>query len=164
MILSHGSDIYALCETHLRNDNVLSVEGYQWFGRNRHESEISRQAWRGSGGVGFLVSENLLRRYGASVIDASTEGILWLKLSSKKDSDMGMLLCVCYLPPEGSSTGNNAQEFYDSLLAQLYMYSDGKPVLISGDVNARTGTKQDWPNDTSIRPRVSILPSSLHVP
>ena len=148
--------MYALCETHLRAEGVIAVDGFQWFGHNRPDSAISQQAWRGSGGVGFLVSDHMLRRFKATVVDTSTDGIMWLRLTLKGDTDIGMLLCVSYLPPEGSSTGNNAQEFYDSLLSQLYQHYDGSPTVICGDVNARIGTKQDCDGDNSIRARVAM--------
>ena len=132
------------------------MEGFHWFGHNRPEHSLSQQAWRGSGGVGFLVADKLLLKHKVAVIDTSVDGIMWLKLSLKNEDDQGLLLCVCYLPPEGSSTGNHAQEFYDALLSQLYMYYDGNPVIICGDFNGRIGDKQDCPDDASIRPRVPV--------
>ncbi|CAG2214260.1 unnamed protein product [Mytilus edulis] len=54
-----------------------------------------------------------------------------------------LYLCVCYLQPERSSRGNIAQEFYDHLLSQVYLYSSYNPVLICGDFNGRIGNSQD---------------------
>ena len=61
------------------------------------------------------------------MLDKSYEGILWIHLHSKGDCDYAMVICACYLPPEGSSRGDNAQEFYDTLLTQKYMYYGGDP-------------------------------------
>ena len=89
------------------------------------------------------------------MIDDTYEGILWIKLSLKHDPGISVLLCVCYLPPEGSSRGNQVQEFYDTLLAQVYLHWDGSPTLICGEFNGRIGTKQDS-SDETIRPCVAI--------
>ena len=137
----------------MRGNDVITVSGFKWIGQNR--TNISENALRGSGGVGFLISEKLLTDCNYDVIDDTYEGILWIKLSLKHDPEISVLLCVCYLPPEGSSRGNQVQEFYDTLLAQVYLHWDGSPTLICGDFNGRIGTKQDS-SDETIRPRVAI--------
>ena len=141
IIDKHGSDIYSICETHLCNDDTISVDGYQWFGHNR--TVPSGRAISGSGGVWFLISHEILKQYKADVTDKSTKGILWLTLTMKDKTDIGLLLCVCYLPSEGSSRGNVSQEFYDCLVSQLYLYYDGNPAVILGDYNGRIGMKGD---------------------
>ena len=153
IVIKHSADVYGLCETHLRDNDVITVSGFKWIGQNR--TNISENALRGSGGVGFLISDKLLTDYNYDVIDDTYEGILWIKLSLKHDPETSVLLCVCYLPPEGSSRGNQVQEFYDTLLAQVYLHWDGSPTLICGDFNGRIGTKQDSCDET-IRPRVAI--------
>lgn len=45
-------DVICVCESHLIADEVLSIDGYIWFGNNcKH---ISPRARKGSGGVGIL--------------------------------------------------------------------------------------------------------------
>ena len=155
IISKHNSDIYAICETHLRNDSDINVDGYKWYGHNR--TELHGNAIRGSGGVGFLISDSILVKYDAHIIDNSCEGILWLKLTAKGESELYLLLCVCYLPPEGSSRGNWAQAFYEALLAQIYLHYDGSPLVICGDYNGRMGVKQDCEaDDTGIPQRVPL--------
>ena len=65
--------------------------------------------------------------------DKSTAAILWLTLNMKDNTDIGLLLCVCYLPHEGSSRGNVSWEFFYCLLSQLYLHYDGNPTLMLGD-------------------------------
>ena len=48
-------DILGISETHLLNDQVLSVERFTWFGNNR--KGLDRKAKKGSGGVGFLINK-----------------------------------------------------------------------------------------------------------
>ena len=89
-------------------------------------------------------------------IDKTLDGILWIELKMKNDHDIKLLLCVCYLPPEGSSRGNIAQEFYDTLLSQIYMYYDDSPMLLCGDYNARIGSKIDWNNHELVTSRTPL--------
>ena len=117
------------------------MDGYQWFGHNM--TVLSGRAISGSGGVGFLIPHEILKQYKAEVTDKSTEGILWLTLTMKDNTDIGLLLCLCYLPPEGSSRGNVSREFYDFLLSQLFLHYDGNPTVILGDYNGRIGMKGD---------------------
>ena len=44
--------------THLKNCDVLNMNGYKWFGNNRQE--LHKNATRGSGGVGFLIKNHLV--------------------------------------------------------------------------------------------------------
>ena len=52
-----------------------------------------------------------------------------------------LYLCVCYIPPTNSSRGDISGEFYDILTHNVYEYSDGTPMVICGDFNARIGNK-----------------------
>ena len=44
------------------------VEGYRWFGCNRRT--LHRKAVRGSGGVGVLIREEVLKEYAVEVLDS----------------------------------------------------------------------------------------------
>ena len=117
------------------------MDGFKWFGKNR--ALLHRRAPCGSGGVGFLVRDTLLEVFDVSVLDDSVEGILWLKLSGK-EQQLVFHVCVCYLPPEGSTRNVNVQEFYDNLLSQVYMYQNGGNFYICGDFNSRCGDMDDF--------------------
>ena len=70
---------------------------------------IHVRAKTGSGGVGFFIKVELLNYFDVSVLDDTSEGILWLKLVT-------LLHCVCYLPPENSSRRIDVNTYFDSLL------------------------------------------------
>ena len=46
-----------LTETWLRGIETAGFDGYRWFGHNR--ASVSKNAARGSGGVGVLVKESM---------------------------------------------------------------------------------------------------------
>ena len=50
---------------------------------------------RGSGGVGFLVCDEVLERVGVEVVDADVEDVLWVRLGQE---DEALTLAVYYLP------------------------------------------------------------------
>ena len=160
VVLNAGFDIYAICESHLKDNNELNVNGYKWFGNNR--VNLDPNAIRGSGGVGFLVSDDTLSKFEANTIDDRYEGILWIRLDSKCDDTLSVVLCVCYLPPEGSSRGNSAQEFYDNLLGQVYMYYDGSPLYLLGDYNGRIGNKKDFNTAIESLPTRSVIDNNTN--
>ena len=58
IIHSVDYDILALCETFLRDDQVIELDNYKWIGHNR--LHLAQNAARGSGGVGLLVKTKLL--------------------------------------------------------------------------------------------------------
>ena len=51
-------DVMALVETWLKGDEVIDIERYLWFGRNR--KSLHRKAVRGSGGIGCLLHKEVL--------------------------------------------------------------------------------------------------------
>jgi hypothetical protein len=88
-------DILGIAESKLKPGINLSVPGYKWIGHNR--TQLHKKARCGSGGVGFLIKERVLDDYCLETLDSSYEGILWIKLSGKRDKSV-INLCVCYLP------------------------------------------------------------------
>ena len=53
MIKSLELDLIGVCETFLRGNNELQLDGYTWLGNNR--KALSKRAIRGSGGVGLFI-------------------------------------------------------------------------------------------------------------
>ena len=66
-------DIICLCETFLRDEHSLNIEGYSWYGNNR--KCISKRAIRGSGGVGVLIKQSVLNQYDIATVTDKYEGI-----------------------------------------------------------------------------------------
>ena len=134
-------DIIGLAETHLRDDNVPFIEGFSAFTHNR--KHLHRRARVGSGGVCLLIKSCLLEQFTVSILDSSVEDILWVEVKDKFTLKV-LNICVCYLPPEGSSRHVDPHAFFDNLLSQIYIYQDIGPYLICGDFNARCSNEPDY--------------------
>lgn len=96
---SLNADIITICETHLRDQEVIDINGYSWYGHNR--TDIHRNAPKGSGGVGIFIKQCLFNCYNIEVIDKSFEGILTLRLTNRNIKGE-LIVFSCYLPPENS--------------------------------------------------------------
>ena len=95
-----------------RPDVVALVEGYTWFGQNRRH--LHKKAVRGSGGVGVLIREEVLKSYQVEILDTDVEDVLWVKLSQEEEEQV-LVLAVCYIPPEASSRGKSTERLYSWL-------------------------------------------------
>ena len=156
MILATNLDIVCLCETFLRSSDIINIEGYKWFGKNR--TSISKTAVRGSGGVGVLVKESMFDRFSIDIVDKSHEDILWIACTQISNPDKIVFICVCYLPPAASSRGDKSHDVFDILRSQCLKYQDKGEYMICGDFNARIGSLNDMSNDTlnNLPPRKNI--------
>lgn len=114
-----NTDVIAVVETHLTDVNTLEMNGYKWWGHNR--TNLNCRAKSGSGGVGIFVKDALLHDFNVSILDTSVEGIMWITFTSKS-SDTSFRMCVCYLPPDGSSRYIDPGNYYNELLSQIYRY------------------------------------------
>lgn len=130
-----------VAETKLKGDDQLQIPGFSWIGQNRTELHV--RATTGSGGVGLLIADGVTTDFTASVLDSSTEGILWVKLSHRVEN-FSICVAVCYLPPEYTTRNVDGEAFFDTLLYQVYMYQKEGPFMIIGDFNARCGVDQDY--------------------
>ena len=112
IIVNKNSDIVCICETHLRDHDVINMTGYAWYGHNRHSRNV--RAWRGSGGIGIFVKDEITQIFTVTIIDNTFDGILGIALTHKW-SGVRLAVCVCYLPPSTSIWGRNADAFFSHL-------------------------------------------------
>ena len=143
-ILNHVNfDILGVAETHFLGDQILQIDGYQWYGQNR--KNLHKNAKRGSGGVGFLIRSNLMNFYNVSIVDDSFEGIMLLKFISKIENK-DFYTCVCYLPPIESTRNIDATDVFNQLIVQIHLYCKNLmfTTCICGDFNARCSNFEDF--------------------
>ena len=72
---------------------------------------------RGSGGVGVLIREEVLH-YQVEILEAEIEDMLWVKLNQGEEEE-GLVLAVCYVPPESSNRGTSLEEYFQILAEQV---------------------------------------------
>ncbi|CAG2243151.1 unnamed protein product [Mytilus edulis] len=135
------SDSQSIAETYLKEDEVLIVNGFKWFGHNRNV--IHKNAKCGSGGVGFLIKDYLTEIFDIGILDQSFEGILWLYLHHRL-SNFRFNICVCYLPPDHSTRQVDKELFFDTLISQVYEFQNDGLFYICGDFNSRCGDEYDY--------------------
>ena len=91
----------------------------------------------------FLIENTFASNYTIQVLDKSHEGILWINFKHILTGS-SFNLCVCYLPPEGSSRYVNVDEFFDNLLTKVYQYQNMGQYYTCGDFNSRLGDLVDY--------------------
>ena len=92
---------------------------------------------RGSGGVGMLIREEVLKHYQVEILEAEIEDMLWVKLNQGEEEER-LVLAVCYVPPESSSRGRSSEEYFQLLAEQVAKFGGAlSPLIICGDFNAR---------------------------
>lgn len=111
LIKNINTDIISVNETHLGGDDTLDLKsyGFEWYGHNRFATH--RNAPKPSGGVGFLVKQSVFNSFHVRVLDKAYDGILGLELRHK-DTDTSIAMFTCYLPPENSPWGRDADSFF----------------------------------------------------
>jgi hypothetical protein len=138
---------------------VIQLDNYTWYGFNRQEIHVN--APKASGGVGLLVKTQLTEQFNIFVVDRSYDGILALKFEHRITS-LNLIVFSCYLPPEGSTRGRDAQSFFAHLLAQIYLHSDADSLIIAADFNARIGNLSDILNGLDSIPERRVLDRNIN--
>ena len=132
MIGYYKPDVLELAQTWFKGDEVINMQGYKCFGHNT--KQLNKKARRGSGGVGVLIRDDILYRYTVEVIDSDVEVVMWVKMCSTQNEEAGLLIAVCYIPPEASSSGRNAKEKMQLLSEQVEKYTPLGPLILYGVV------------------------------
>jgi hypothetical protein len=77
-------------------------------------------------------------------------------------SDYNFMVFSCYLLPENSKRGRDAQTFYAHLLGQIYLNSKCDALYVCEDFNSRLGSKSEILIDTDHLPKRTIIDKSLN--
>ncbi|WAR10114.1 hypothetical protein MAR_035190, partial [Mya arenaria] len=107
--------------THLKNDEILNVEGYTWIGHNR--TNLHRRTPKGSGGIGVLIRNTFLNAFTVNKLNDEHEGILWISLTNKITKERLRI---------------------ETPLSQVKEYQRDSLVSIVGDFNIRVGNNDDY--------------------
>ena len=85
-------------------------------------------------------------------MDRTFDGILAVKFTCKS-TDYDIIVFSCYLPPENSARGRDAQAFFSHLLTMVYTHCYCDKMFLVGDFNARIGKLADIIFDCDNIPR-----------
>lgn len=134
------NDIILLAETHIGYDKKVSVEEYHYFPVCRPKSANGRYY----GGLAILTRLSV-RPYVSFLRTTSTE-YQWIKFDKKFfNFQKDLFLCLAYIPPSQSIyTNNMQQDLLDLLEKDISLYKTKGDIMICGDLNARTGNRQDF--------------------
>ncbi len=153
IVTYRGSDIICINETHLTGVKKLELEGYTWEGNNRSKQHV--KARKGYGGVGIFIKNSLYERYHIAIEFKEYDDMLGI-LFTDKNSGFCFLVYSLYLPPETSTVFNNAPEFFERILVEVYKRVETDAIYLVGDFNAKLGALADFTDIDDIRPRKVI--------
>ena len=132
------NDIIVFLETWLDSKECLKIEGFWDYSQIRIKHE---KAIRYSGGITILVKNCF--RPGVKLVK-DEEGFIWFKLLKsffKLDNDL--FICAAYIPPQNTTLRiSNKTDYWENLIKSIIDYSSKGNILITGDLNARTGVKK----------------------
>ena len=95
------------------------------------------------------------------MIDRKFDGILGIKLKNCS-SDFEFIVFACYLPPEYSNRGRDAQGFYTHLLTQIYLNCESDAIFVMGDLNSRIGNSNDILQDIDHVPNRRAIDNTVN--
>lgn len=126
-------------ETHCTQEESLVINGFNSVHLSRAKSKKSNKI---SGGISVFVKSNL--KAGVKFLEHKTNDYIWLKLCNTFFSTTeDIYLCFIYNPLSNSSyTQSLDEEIFDLLETDIEKYSKSGSVILAGDLNSRTGTKQ----------------------
>ena len=94
--------------------------------------------------------------FSINIINAETEGILAVRLTSKL-TGLNISIVGSYLPPENSVYSESVDDYFQSLLALVYELYDDNVLLFCGDYNARVGCKKDFVETVDTLPTRTVI-------
>ena len=139
LVTHNNPDIVCITETHLKDDQVLEVNGYDYYGLNR---KLQVKNSRGSGGVRILVKTSLHAEFAVDRCYELKDNVLGLMLNSDVGDERYVVFCV-YLPPEGSRYGQENDNILNKLTIELYRWCETDGIFMCGDFNTRVGNLKD---------------------
>ncbi len=152
-----GADILSLNETHLRDKLEIELDGYKWLGHNRVKQHA--RAKRAFGGVGLFIKHSVFEDY---VITEEFNdfddmfGVLFVN----KHTDYKFIVYSLYLPPEKSNVYNDAPDFFNKLLLEVYKHVEIDAIYFAGDINAKIGELRDFSDIDNVPGRTVLDPTT----
>ena len=130
-------DILCVTETKTDTSDIISFPNYTYFSQCRKQPFV-----RKSGGIGIFIKDELANY--VTIIESESDYVCWLKLSkSCLNIDEDLYLGAVYVPPVESRF--HTQDETDMFEVEISsMCVSHRYVLLLGDFNARTQTKEEF--------------------
>jgi hypothetical protein len=134
-------DIVGLVETHLEDSISVNFENFSIYRKSRVKLP---KAKRCHGGIIVLVNNSI--RQGIKHLDTRNENYHWIKLSKSFFSlEKDVYICIAHVPPQHSTyTIRTGDTVLEEIARDITNYGKMGNIILSGDINARTGTKADF--------------------
>lgn len=134
-------DIVFLTETHQKNDDSISVEGYYYLHRNHHQPKVNGKI---DGGIAMLCREHL--KTGITIVNDENADYIWFRLDKDFFSlEKHLYICASYLPHEQSQyLLHREKDVIENIETDFADLSQNGYILLLGDLNARTGVLKDY--------------------
>lgn len=96
---SNHINVLGMAETFLKDKENISIQGYNWIGKNR-PTDIKKS----QGGIGFLIKDNIVI-LDDNVLDTRSDEYerFWIKLRITDSPDSVYFMAVAYFPCEGTN-------------------------------------------------------------
>jgi exonuclease III len=121
----------------------MNIQGYKSINITRSRTNI--KAKRGSGGLMCYIKNEIEEGVTNVPCNKCSEDRLWLKLDANffglyED----LFLCLAYVSPESSCHPASRDNLWNLLEEEIAEFSNHGQIIITGDLNARTGNLPDY--------------------
>ncbi len=124
--------IAAICETHLKNKETITINGYKWIGTNRKNKQ--------GGGVGILISNQIAGiTTTREEIESEIAECVWMEIRTRPTPTF---IGVFYGPQENHPK-EETERIYSTVEAQIHTLKAEGEVILTGDFNAKLEIKTD---------------------
>ena len=126
----------------------FELSGYECFDVPRLSSLTANRRNRGHGGICCLSEMNYQMVY--KFLKKNPDGFLWVQLDREFfDLEQNICICFTYIPPKDSKYYKLSEiDLFETLETGIRQYSSHGSIAIMGDINARTGQRNDFAPDS----------------
>ena len=124
----------ALWETHLKENEKVSIPGYKWVGLNRKD--------KNGGEIGFLTKNHTIKS--CFVEPQTNDGIEAMTIRLELKQNKSIIIYIYYGKQESKTTKQEAKNEFDYLSQHISKYlQSGNELLLLGDFIAKIGNDKN---------------------
>ncbi len=133
-------DIVVLTETHTVEGENIPIADYYTYCLHRQKHA---KAWKGVGGIAITIHNSIRRNI--KILTPKSKDYVWVQLDKNAFSlDNDLFICAAYIPPQDSSYSKQLKtDIFDDIESDVYKYKNKGHIILTGDLNAITGTAAD---------------------